>query len=190
MNIADELHKLHQLHESGAINDNEFARAKARVLDGSATASGVEEPPRRRYDDEPDEPPRRRYEDDTVNLEQQARQWAMFLHFSLLAGYLVPLAGLVVPIVIWQIKKDELQGIDRHGRIVVNWIISHLIYLVVCIPLAFVVIGIPLLIALGIMAVVFPIIGGIKANNGEVWKYPLSIPFFHPLGAEEGDFRD
>jgi uncharacterized Tic20 family protein len=33
-------------------------------------------------------------------------------------------------------------------------------------------------VALVIIGIVFPIIGGIKANNGEVWKYPLSIPFF------------
>jgi hypothetical protein len=28
---------------------------------------------------------------------------------------------------------------------------------------------------LGILAVVFPIIGGIKANNGELWHYPMTI---------------
>jgi len=27
-------------------------------------------------------------------------------------------------------------------------------------------------------AIAFPIVGGIKANNGEVWRYPLSIQFF------------
>jgi uncharacterized Tic20 family protein len=38
--------------------------------------------------------------------------------------------------------------------------------------------GMLLFALLGILAVVFPIIGGLKANNGEVWKYPLSITFF------------
>jgi hypothetical protein len=33
-------------------------------------------------------------------------------------------------------------------------------------------------IALVVCAIVFPIVGGIKANNGEVWRYPLSIAFF------------
>jgi len=42
-----------------------------------------------------------------------------------------------------------------------------------------VLIGIPLLIALAILAIVFPIVAAIKANNGQVWKYPLSIPFFN-----------
>lgn len=35
MTIADELKKLQQLHESGALSDEEFARAKSRVLDGA-----------------------------------------------------------------------------------------------------------------------------------------------------------
>jgi len=105
------------------------------------------------------------------------RQWAMLLHFSLLAGFVVPFAGLIVPIIIWQLKKDEFPGIDAHGKVVVNWMISGIIYGAVCSLLIFILIGIPLLIVLGALAVIFPIIGGIKANNGELWKYPLSIPF-------------
>ena len=43
--------------------------------------------------------------------------------------------------------------------------------------LLFVFVGIFVLMALGVCGVVFPIIAGIKANNGEVWKYPLTISF-------------
>ena len=106
-----------------------------------------------------------------------AKQWAMLLHFSLLAGFVVPFAGLIAPIIIWQLKKNELPEIDDHGKVVVNWMISGIIYGAVCFLLTFILIGIPLLIVLGALAVIFPIIGGIKANNGELWKYPLSIPF-------------
>jgi hypothetical protein len=35
MNIADELQKLQQLDESGALNDEEFARAKEAVLNST-----------------------------------------------------------------------------------------------------------------------------------------------------------
>jgi hypothetical protein len=112
------------------------------------------------------------------DLEQQTRQWAMFLHFSLLAGFMVPLAGLILPIVLWQVKKNDLPGLDVHGKVVANWIISELLYGVGCIVLAFLVVGIFLLLGLMVLGVVFPIIGGIKANNGELWRYPLSIQFF------------
>ena len=39
MNDADELAKLADLHARGVLNDEEFAKAKARVLDGQARAS-------------------------------------------------------------------------------------------------------------------------------------------------------
>ena len=32
MNVADELEKLQQLHQSGGISDDEFAKAKAKLL--------------------------------------------------------------------------------------------------------------------------------------------------------------
>ena len=68
--------------------------------------------------------------------------------------------------------------IDAHGKVVAKWIISEILYGIVCFILLFVLIGLPLLIALGVVAVVFPIIGGVKASGGELWRYPLSIPFF------------
>lgn len=108
---------------------------------------------------------------------REARQWAMFLHLSMLASFLVPFAGLIAPIVLWQVKKDELPEIDVHGKIVVNWILSWMIYTAVSLLLVCVIIGIPLLIILGVLGVVFPIIGGLKANNGETWRYPFSIRF-------------
>ena len=107
--------------------------------------------------------------------EQQARQWALFLHLSQLAGYIIPLLGLIAPIIIWQIKKEEYPILDVHGKVVVNWIISELIYAAIGFVLMFVVIGIPILAVLGVLAIVFPIIGGIKANNGELWHYPMTI---------------
>jgi len=99
----------------------------------------------------------------------------MFLHFSLLSGYLIPFAGLIAPIVIWQLKKEEMPDMDAHGKMVLNFILSMLIYGVISFLLLFVFIGLFLMIALGIIGIVFPIIGGIKANSGVLWKYPLTL---------------
>jgi len=110
--------------------------------------------------------------------ERETRTWAMFLHFSLLAGFVVPIAGLVAPIIIWQVQKNNLPGIDEHGKVVVNWLISAIIYGVVSGLLTVILIGIPMLIVLVVVSIIFPIIGGIKANDGQLWKYPLSIQFF------------
>ena len=112
------------------------------------------------------------------DIERRTRQTALYLHLSLLVGIIVPIAGLIVPIVIWQVKKNELPLINTHGKNVVNWIISEIIYSFVCFLLVFVLIGIPLAIGLGIIGIVFPIIGAIKGYRGEAWKYPMAIPFF------------
>jgi uncharacterized Tic20 family protein len=114
----------------------------------------------------------------TPATNQEARQWATFLHLSLLAGFLVPGAGFILPIVLWQVKKDELPGIDAHGKVVANWLVSALVYGIAGSLLMFVLIGFPLLGLLALLAVVFPIIGAIKANEGVLWPYPLSIRFF------------
>ena len=38
MSVTDELHRLAELHQRGALSDDEFARAKARVLDAAPGA--------------------------------------------------------------------------------------------------------------------------------------------------------
>ena len=102
----------------------------------------------------------------------------MLMHLSQLASYLIPGVGLVLPIIMWATNKDKSPVIDQHGKVILNWMISSLIYAVVCAILIFVVIGIFGLIALGIMNLVFVILGGVKANEGTLWAYPLSIKFF------------
>jgi uncharacterized Tic20 family protein len=110
--------------------------------------------------------------------EKELRLWSTLLHLSLLAGLIIPLGGLIVPIVIYILKKDEIPGLEPHWHVVINWIISAVIYAAISFVLMIIVIGVFLLWALALLSLVFPIIGAIKANDGEVWKYPLSIEFF------------
>ena len=104
--------------------------------------------------------------------DRATNQWAMFIHFSILAGWIVPIGGLIVPILLWQIKKNELPGIVPHAHVVLNWIVTSLVYALICFILTFVLIGILGFMVLGIATIIFAVIGGIKANDGEVWEYP------------------
>jgi hypothetical protein len=162
MTLADELTKLQQLRESGSLTDEEFQQAKARLLDT--------EPP---LSPSPPQPPSPAAV--LVDPEREARQWAFFLHLSQYAHTLLPLGGLILPIVLWQIKKDDYPSIDAHGKNVVNWAISMFIYFVIAVPLCFILVGIPLVVILGLAALICPLIGAIKANNGEIWTYPGTI---------------
>lgn len=107
--------------------------------------------------------------------DRETNQWAMFIHFSMLAGWIVPIGGLIVPIILWQMKKDELPGIVPHAHVVLNWIVTSLVYALICFILTFLIIGIFGFMALGLATIIFAIYGGIKANEGELWEYPGTI---------------
>lgn len=107
----------------------------------------------------------------------EAKQMGLFLHLSQFLGFVIPFGGIIAPIVIWQTQKDKYPALDAHGKMVANWLISVVIYALVCGVLSLVLIGLVGLLALAVISVVFPIIGAVKANNGEFWEYPLTIKF-------------
>lgn len=117
------------------------------------------------------------YSQSTALVTPEQRQMGMFLHLSQLANIILFPIGIVLPIILWQTQKDKIPALDAHGKMVVNWMISMTIYMVISIILMIVLIGILMAAVVGIMGIVFPIIGGIKANNGELWEYPLAIKF-------------
>lgn len=110
--------------------------------------------------------------------QREINQWCMFMHLGLLAGYAIPFGGLVVPIVLWQLKKDVSPQIDQHGRMVASAIVAFVLYGILAGILCLVLVGFVLLPVVGICGIVFPIIGGIKANDGESWPYPLVPKIF------------
>ena len=106
------------------------------------------------------------------------KQWALLLHLSQLAGFVVPGLGWAAPIVIWQIKKEQFPELDPHGKMVTNWIISLVIYCVAASILgSLTCVGFLLFAPITIVALIFPILGGLKARDGTLWKYPLTITF-------------
>jgi uncharacterized Tic20 family protein len=104
-------------------------------------------------------------------------QFCTFLHLSQFAGMVVPMAGIVLPIVMWTSFKDESEAINQNGKNVLNWMISSIIYIFISIILCFFIIGIFTLFAVIICSIVFTIQGAIKASRGEVYFYPMAITF-------------
>ena len=108
--------------------------------------------------------------------------FCMLLHLSQLLIFTIPGIGLAVPIVLWAINKDTYPIVDQHGKIIFNWLISVFIYAVASGILFAAGIGVFMLVAVSIAMLAFPIIGGLKANDGTVWEYkvynyPVSIKF-------------
>jgi len=107
----------------------------------------------------------------------EQKQMGLFLHLSQFANVIFFPLGIIAPILLWQTQKDKIPALDAHGKMVVNWMISATIYAFVSFILMFVVVGFLTIMAVGLMGIIFPIIGAIKANNGELWEYPLTIKF-------------
>jgi uncharacterized protein len=101
--------------------------------------------------------------------------WAMFCHLAGLLGlFLFPLS-IIAPLVLWLMKKDEYPLVADQGKEVVNFQISIAIYGIISAILIIVLIGIVMLIALGIFALVMGIVGMMKANEGIAYRYPMTI---------------
>ena len=101
----------------------------------------------------------------------------MLCHVAAFAGCLVPLDNFIGPLVVWLLEKDESPVVDKAGKASLNFQMSMMIYGLMAGVLCFVLIGIPLLIGVVILTVVSVIVAGVKAYNGEPYKYPLLIRF-------------
>lgn len=109
---------------------------------------------------------------------KEDKQLLVITHLSQLLDFVSGIGGFIVPLVLWLTKKDEIYGMDAHGKAILNFRISMFLYILICIPLIlFLGLGILGLIILGILYLVLPITNAIKASNGEAPHYPLSIQF-------------
>jgi len=115
---------------------------------------------------------------ESKEINKDARMWAMICHLAGLAGCIFWVIGQIVgPLVIWQIKKDDYPFVDEQGKEAVNFQISMTIYGFISAVLTFVCIGFFLLAAVVIVDIIFLLIAAVKANNGQHYRYPLTIRF-------------
>ena len=111
---------------------------------------------------------------DSISREEQGL--AVMTHLSGLAGYIIPLGGVIAPIVIWVLKRDSpvISSIAKQA------LLLNVIVFLTCIVLAVLLLTIVLIplvilawIALGLVAIILPIIGAVKASDGTYYTYPV-----------------
>jgi uncharacterized protein len=104
------------------------------------------------------------------------RTWCVACHLSALAGFVIPGAGHILgPLIVWLVKRGDSSEIDAHGKEALNFQISMLIYSVVAGILCLVLIGFALLAILHVLNVVFVIIAGLRASEGQMYRYPFTL---------------
>lgn len=156
--MYEDLERLATLRDKGAITEEEFQKEKTRILADIEAKSQKQHP------------------------STPSRLWGMdekgyssMMHIAQFGGMIIPVAGLALPIIMWISGKDDSEVVDKHGKNIVNWMISVLIYLAISGILVVIGIGLLGLIAVGILNIIFVIKGAIKANDGEIWEYPMTI---------------
>jgi uncharacterized protein len=156
--LPDELEKLKNLHAEGALTDEEYEAAKGRLIKTdrvTATSS------------------------DLFGLDLP--NYLALMHASQFAHFLIPSSGFIAPIVLWLMARDQYPEVDTEGKHILNWMLSLLIYFTAATAVAFTLIGmiitIPAVMLLGLVALIFPIIGIVEATQGRSYKYPIAIEF-------------
>jgi uncharacterized Tic20 family protein len=105
------------------------------------------------------------------------RTWGMLCHLSALIATTVSLMGFIGPLICWLVKKDTSKFIDDQGKEALNFQINMLIYFVIATGITVVTCGFGgiVFVPLGLYAYIMPIIAGIKAYGGEMYRYPLTF---------------
>ena len=120
-----------------------------------------------------------------ATVTNQERNWALASHLVSLLGYFIGFGEFIGPLMIWMLKRNESSFVGHHAKESLNFSLTQMLLLIltliVCVPLCLIVIGIPLLIfslaGLFLWHVIAAIIGAVRAGEGELYYYPLTIRF-------------
>jgi len=111
--------------------------------------------------------------------QAEDKQWAMWSHIG---GVLFVLP----PLIIWLVFKDRGPLTNQEGKESLNfqitmaiiWVAYSIINVILgFIPIVGFIIGTLLWLALLAVQIAFPIIGGVKVNNGGTYRYPFNFRF-------------
>lgn len=115
------------------------------------------------------------------------RMWAMFAHLSILVGGIITagwagsLGSVIGPLIIWQIKKDQMPFTTDQAKEALNFSIMIAAIMVVLTVLGIVTLFVgfiiiaPIMALIGLAALVFIIIASVKAHEGTAYRYPFNI---------------
>ncbi len=114
----------------------------------------------------------------------QEQAWAMGCHLAAFGKYCpVPFGGILGPLIVWQMKKNEFPLVDDQGKEALNFQIAVSLAHIAALGILFVGFLMPPLLLLGglllgviaIADLVLTIIAALEANKGHSYRYPFSL---------------
>ena len=103
---------------------------------------------------------------------------AMLVHLLPMLGFMIPGINIVIPLVIWFIKRDKSPYIDHHAREELNFQITLSVVIAIWIALKMMLVGLlllPLVPIAIILVLIFMVRAAIIASRGEYYRYPVTL---------------
>lgn len=111
-----------------------------------------------------------------AEIPKEERQWAAFAHLAaLLLLVAPPIGGILGPLVIWILKKDEMPFVRQEGRESLNFQITVLIAMAVAGILVLVLVGFVLLPLIALANIVLVVVATLQASDGKPYRYPFNL---------------
>ena len=101
--------------------------------------------------------------------------WAVAATLLTFSGFIVPLANIVGPLVVWLVKRDDSPFVEAHAREALNFQLSITLYLIIAGMMIYLLIGFLLVPLIVIFDVVATILAALRASRGELYEYPLCL---------------
>ncbi len=127
--------------------------------------------------------------DTVADIATSDRNWAAGAHLAALiaafaTSWFAGIAGGIAALVVWLLVRDRFRFAAAHAKEALNFNVSMCLYAVASIVLVVFTLGlglliaVPMWIALAIAWMVFTIVATVKAYDGEMYRYPLTIRLF------------
>ena len=123
-------------------------------------------------------------ENNEYKYKSESNKWGMICHLSSFSIFIIPLGNIIIPLLIWQLKKNEFPAINNQGKEAVNFQISITLFLILGFILVFfsaisylslVPLGLLLITIVILYDIIYTIVAAIKAGDGEEYRYPISL---------------
>ncbi len=111
----------------------------------------------------------------TPAISKEERNWAMFAHLSALLVYPTLIGGIVGPLVIWLMRKDDMSFAADQAKETLNFQITVYLVGLVCGILFLILVGFVLMGLLIVAHVVLTIVAAVKASEGVAYRYPFNL---------------
>lgn len=108
-------------------------------------------------------------------VSKEERNFAMLAHISALLTFVTVIGGIIAPLVIWLMRKDQGGFAAEQAKEALNFQITVVILGFICWILMLVLIGFLLLWILGVVNLIFIIIAAIKTSDGVAYRYPFNL---------------